>query len=97
MCSDSTGHQHSLPVFEASADVFCFFFSNMAAASEQSAFFLLRDEHSLWWHEDQSNPDFTHASDDTYMKGFFFPHIQAHMMNLEWLSNCRGCKDSDTL
>lgn len=74
----------------------CFLF-NMAAASEQSFFSrCCMMKHSLWWHEDQSNPDFTHASDDTHMKIFFFPHL-GHMMNLEWLSNCRGCKDSDTL
>lgn len=73
----------------------CFLF-NMAAASEQSFSRCCVMKHSLWWHEDQSNPDFTHASDDTHMKIFFFPHL-GHMMNLEWLSNCRRCKDSDTL
>lgn len=74
----------------------CFLF-NMAAASEQSFSRCCVMKHSLWWQEDQSNPDFTHASDDTHMKIFFFsPHL-GHMMNLEWLSNCRRCKDSDTL
>lgn len=54
----------------------CFLF-NMAAASEQSFFSrCCMMKHSLWWHEDQSNPDFTHASDDTHMKIFFF-HIWA--------------------
>lgn len=54
----------------------CFLF-NMAAASEQSFSRCCVMKHSLWWHEDQSNPDFTHASDDTHMKIFFFPHIWA--------------------
>lgn len=92
--SDSTGHQHSLPVFEASADVFSF----QHGCRLRAVFFsLLRDEtqsvvawgpiksrfHScIRWH--------------TYEDFFFSPHL-GHMMNLEWLSNCRRCKDSDTL
>lgn len=39
MCSDSTGHQHSLPVFEASADVFCFFFPTWPQPQSSLLFF----------------------------------------------------------
>lgn len=73
----------------------CFLF-NMAAASEQSfsRCCVMKQSVVAWgpiksrfhscirWH--------------TYEDFFFSPHL-GHMMNLEWLSNCRRCKDSDTL
>lgn len=84
------------------------FLSNMAATPEQSlplSFSCCMMKQSLRWYVDQSNPDFTHISDDINTKSIYFfytcdcPQIPclAPVMNLHWLLSCRGCKDPDTL
>lgn len=78
------------------------FLLNMAAIPRTVSLSGCMMKQSWRWNVDQSNPDFTHISDDiTRRKDFFCLRLSpdpcmAPMVNLHWLLKCRGFKDPDT-
>lgn len=95
---------HSLPASEASVNVIVFS-SQHGRHPRTVSLSGCMTKQSRWWYVDQSNPDFTHISDDiTRRKDFFFffedcpqDPCLAPMANLHWVLKCRGFNDPDTL